>query len=154
MGEKNDWQVSIVRNRDHEELWTATAKRGDFEFTQNVAANDGEITAFVKTARTMWKQFCKDNKRAGELAEHFDKILESEDQREADEAVAAEKAAADALAKEKADREAAEAQAVADAEAAVKAAAEPPPVPEVPAEAPPDPISDAPQVEGSNEKVS
>lgn len=140
MSEKNDWKVSIVRDREHQELWIATATRDDFDFTQKVAANDGEITSFCKTARTMFKQHVADKARAAQLADHFDEILESEDQRELDEAAAA-----------------AEEKAKADAEAAALAAKpiETPPAPptEPPVEPSPDaPVAETPSPEGSNEK--
>src|SRR2546428_673152 len=105
----NNWKVTIIRNRESENLWIATAEREGFSFTQNVAGNEGEITEFCKTARVMFKQHTIDKARAAELSEHFDDILEREDQREAAEAAQA-----------KID---AEAKAKADAEAAVKAEA-------------------------------
>lgn len=152
MPTNDNWKVSIVRDRTAENTWVATAKRDDFEFSQRVQGNEGEITEFCKTARTMYREHVKDQARARELEGHFDNILESEDKREADEAVIAEaKAKADAeAAKLKAEQEAAaaRAKAEADAKAAEEAARAPEPVVEAPVEAPAaEPISDAAQPE-------
>lgn len=159
-----NWTVKIEIANTNENIWFATVIRDDFKFSQKVQGNEGEITQFCKTIRTMYAQHIKDKARAKELEDHFDEILESEDKREADEFVAAVAAAAqaikdaDAAAKEA--KAAAKAQAKAEADAKAEAeAALPPPPPEpvtepTPPDAVPEPIQDAPSTEETNAQNS
>lgn len=152
MPSKNDnWKVSLVRDREHENAWTVTAKRAGFEHTQRVAGNEGEITEFCKAVRLMYKQHVSDQERAAELAEHFDTILEREDERETFEAqkAAEEKIAADAAAARQAelDQKNAELKAKLEAEEAEKKAKA-----DLEVQTPETPAPDAPLVEESNDE--
>lgn len=154
----DNWIVTVNRDpqRRDEDTWIANAKRGDFEFTQIVSGNEGEIAAFCKTARTMYRQHEADKVRGQDLAKHFDEILEAEDQREIDEKAAAEQKKIDdeMAAKIAADQAALQAKADADKAEADRIAAESAAAQPIVEPTPESPVAETSTPEGSDEKVS